>query len=110
MRQMTPVQVKTWLDEARRDGSPAPVLIDVREPRELEICALPGARSMPMSAVLARYSELDPATPTVLICHHGMRSAQVGMYLEQHGFKDIINLQGGVAAWAAQVDPTMATY
>jgi rhodanese-related sulfurtransferase len=57
-----------------------------------------------------RFETLDPAAPTVLICHHGMRSAQVGYFLEQHGFSDIVNLNGGVARWAEQVDPAMPRY
>jgi rhodanese-related sulfurtransferase len=107
---MTPIQIKRWLDDAARDGTPAPVMVDVREAHELEICALPTARAIPMRSIPERLSELDPSAPTVVICHHGMRSAQVGLFLEHHGFTDIINLQGGVAAWAAQVDPTMPTY
>lgn len=110
MRQMSPVQVQQWLNEAAAGTAPTPVLIDVREPWELEICRLPDALSMPMRSVPARLAELDPQAPTVLICHHGARSAQVGYFLEQQGFADIINLQGGVDAWAAQVDPALPTY
>lgn len=110
MRQMTPAQVRDWLDGTKAGGLSAPVLVDVREPEELAICSLAGAIAMPMRDVPARKAELNPDAATVLICHHGMRSAQVGMFLEQQGFTDIINLQGGVAAWAAEVDPTMPTY
>jgi len=46
----------------------------------------------------------------VLICHHGIRSRQVAGFLERHGFRDIINLAGGLDAWAREVDPQMATY
>jgi len=46
----------------------------------------------------------------VVICHHGGRSMQVGMFLEAQGFHDVINLSGGVAEWARSVDPTMPTY
>jgi rhodanese-related sulfurtransferase len=63
-----------------------------------------------MGSVPARYPELDAAAETVVICHHGARSAQVGMFLERQGFRNVINLAGGVAAWAAQVDPLMAKY
>jgi rhodanese-related sulfurtransferase len=44
------------------------------------------------------------------MCHHGMRSMQVGLFLEQHGFTNISNLTGGINAWAQQVDGTMPTY
>ena len=63
-----------------------------------------------MARVPARMQELDPELPTVVICHHGMRSMQVAMYLQQQGFSKLYNLGGGVAAWAAQVDPAMPTY
>jgi rhodanese-related sulfurtransferase len=86
------------------------VLLDVREPWEFEICHLEGALPMPMASVPARVGELDPAREIVVICHHGGRSAQVGMFLERQGFARVINLAGGVAEWAARVDPAMAQY
>jgi len=107
MRQMTPTELATWLADPQR---PAPVLLDVREPWEFEICHLDGSQAMPMGSVPARFAELDRAAETVVICHHGARSAQVGMFLERQGFENVINLTGGVAGWAAQVDPRMAKY
>ena len=62
-------------------------------------------RQIPMAA-----EDLDPEKETVVICHHGIRSRQVGFYLEQQGFKNVINLEGGVEAWAQDVDPTMNQY
>ena len=68
-----------------------PVLVDVREPWEHAICGLPGALQLPMNAVPARADELDPAADTVVICHHGARSFQVGMFLERRGFARVYN-------------------
>ena len=65
---------------------------------------------MPMRGIPARHPELKRDAEIVMICHHGARSFQAGMYLEQLGFGGIINLQGGVAAWARDVDPAMPTY
>lgn len=107
MRQMTPRELADHLAAA---GEGKPVLLDVREPWEFEICRIEGARSMPMGSVPARIEELDDEAETVVICHHGMRSAQVAMFLERHGFSNVINLTGGVAAWANDVDPGMARY
>ncbi len=45
-----------------------------------------------------------------MICHHGVRSFAVARFLEQQGFTNVINLDGGVAGWARDVDPTMPTY
>ena len=99
--------LKAWLDDAAR---PQPTLVDVREPWEFEHCRIDGAQLLPMASIPARMQELDPEADTVLICHHGMRSMQVAMFLERQGFARLYNLSGGVAAWAAQVDPAMPTY
>lgn len=107
MREMTAKQVSEWLADTARA---TPQLVDVREPWEYATCHIAGAQSMPMRSVPARYPELDRNAPTVVICHHGARSFQVGLFLEQQGFTDIINLHGGVAAWARDVDPAMPTY
>ncbi len=107
MDQITPRQLKAWLDDGARAR---PVLLDVREPWEHAICGLTGALQLPMNAVPARAQELDPAADTVVICHHGARSFQVGMFLERRGFARVYNLLGGVNAWAREVDPSMAVY
>ena len=105
MRQISPAQLAQRLNDAQQ---PAPLLLDVREPWELEICLIEGSVAMPMGSVPARFPELDRDRETVVICHHGGRSAQVCMFLERQGFSSVINLAGGVAGWAAQVDPRMA--
>jgi len=107
MLQITPTMLAERLQDARR---PAPLLLDVREPWEVQICQIPGSVTMPMGSVPARYAELERDRETVVICHHGMRSAQVCMFLEHHGFTNVINLTGGVDAWAKEVDPRMPIY
>jgi rhodanese-related sulfurtransferase len=107
MQQITPRELAERLNDPHR---PAPLLLDVREPWELEICRIPGSETMPMGSVPARFMELDRERETVVICHHGGRSAQVCMFLGRQGFSTVINLAGGVAGWAAQVDPGMAQY
>lgn len=107
MRHISPAQLAQRLDDPQQ---PAPLLLDVREPWELEICRIEGSVAMPMGSVPARFPELDRDRETVVICHHGGRSAQVCMFLERQGFSSVINLAGGVAGWAAQVDPRMAQY
>jgi rhodanese-related sulfurtransferase len=107
MRQLSAAQLKEWLNDPQRSK---PVLLDVREPWEFETCRIAGSISMPMRGIPARYRELGPDQDIVMICHHGARSFQAGMFLEQMGFGGIINLQGGVAAWARDVDPAMPTY
>lgn len=107
MEQITPRELKAWLDDGARER---PVLVDVREPWELAICGLPGAVGLPMNEIPVRAATLDRAADTVVICHHGARSFQVGMFLERSGFGRVYNLLGGVDAWAREVDPSMAVY
>jgi len=107
MQQLRPAQLAQWLAD---DSRPAPLLLDVREPWEFELCHLDGAQHMPMHLVPVRFGELSPDQDIVVICHHGARSMQVGMFLESRGFAAINNLTGGVEAWATEVDPTMRRY
>lgn len=107
MRQLSAFQLRDWLADA---GRTKPLLLDVREPWEFETCRIAGSLSMPMRGIPARYHELGRDQDIVMVCHHGARSFQAGMFLEQMGFCSIINLQGGVAAWARDVDPAMPTY
>ena len=106
MRQLDVHQLKTRL------GEPAekPLLLDVREPWELRLCAIEGTLHIPMGQIPARLGELDPARETVVICHHGVRSYQVAYFLERKGFQNIYNLSGGIDAWAREIDPAMAKY
>ena len=105
--QVTPGELKAWLDDAER---PDPMLLDVREPWEVAICQISGSRAIPMSDLISRWPNLDPEMPTVVICHHGVRSLQVSHFLYRNGFPQVANLRGGVAAWADEVDPSMARY
>lgn len=110
MQQISALQLGQWLEECVAGTRLKPQLLDVREPWEFDVCRIPGAKLMPMRSVAARFTELDRGAETVVICHHGARSYQVAMFLEQQGFSKILNLYGGVAAWAQQVDSTMPTY
>ncbi len=107
MRQISPAELAQRLNDPQQ---PAPVLLDVREPWEFQHCHIAGSVPMPMASVPARLSELDPAREIVVICHHGGRSAQVCMFLAHQGYAQVVNLAGGVAGWAAQVDPSMPQY
>jgi sulfur-carrier protein adenylyltransferase/sulfurtransferase len=87
------------------------ILIDVREPHEYEICHLNDAILVPMQTLPEHVSEFTSGKPTVLYCHHGIRSMSAINYLAQvHGIKNLINLVGGIHAWSKEVDPAMAQY
>ena len=107
MRQIDSAQLAAWLANPERLP---PLLLDVREPWEFQLCHIAGSLPMPMGSVPARLAELDRERETVVICHHGGRSAQVCIFLAHQGFERVINLAGGVAGWAARVDPTMPQY
>jgi len=107
IQHITPQDLKRWLDD---DARAQPVLLDVREAWEFAVCRLDGARHIPMRTIPARLNELDRKAEIVVICHHGVRSFQVAMFLDKQGFDKLVNLYGGVAAWARDVDPAMPTY
>lgn len=94
----------------RIERGDSPVILDVREPEEVEWAAFPDAVHIPMGEVSARLSELDPQRETVVVCHHGIRSAQVAGYLTSRGFVRVFNLTGGIDAWSLTVDPSVRRY
>ena len=107
MRELSAIELKAYLDTAAEP----PLLLDVREPWEFERCRIDGSQLLPMGEVRAESDRLDPDRETIVICHHGIRSFSVARYLEKElGFSNVVNLAGGVAAWAREVDPAMATY
>jgi len=107
MKTLGATELAQWLAD---EGRPRPLLLDVREPWEQQICQISGSDLVPMRVLPARIDELDRQRPVVCICHHGGRSAHVAMFLARQGFGDVYNLTGGVDAWARQVDTHMATY
>jgi adenylyltransferase/sulfurtransferase len=87
-----------------------PLLLDVREPHELQISALPGALNIPLGTLAARLSELDSAREMVVLCKAGTRSARALELLVSAGFKRVKNLKGGINAWAREVDQDLPLY
>lgn len=106
MRNLNPIELKTHLESAQQP----PLLLDVREPWEFEYCRIEGSQLIPMGQIPAAATTLDKNRETVVICHHGIRSRQVAYYLDHLGFGNVINLAGGVEAWARDVEPTMKRY
>jgi adenylyltransferase/sulfurtransferase len=85
-------------------------LIDVREPYEWDICRIPGATLIPLGQLPARLSELDSADEIVLQCKVGGRSARALHLLQEAGFSKLWNVEGGINAWAEQVDTSVPKY
>ena len=103
--------VKTLLD-ARSAGSetsgPDFVLLDVREPWEYQTAHVEGSLLMPMGEIPSRaFQELDPEAHIVAICHSGVRSMNVAVWMRNQGFENTQSLQGGIDAWSRLVDPAI---
>ena len=94
----------------RLDSPNPPVVLDVREPAEIAIARMPGAIEIPMNEVPRRLEEIPSEREVVVVCHHGMRSAQVASFLVDRGRTGVLNLSGGIDAWSLQVDPSVRRY
>jgi len=86
------------------------VLLDVREPFEWDIARIPGAKLIPLGELPSRMSELDSADEIVIHCKSGVRSAKALRQLQKAGFSKLLNVEGGILAWADRVDPSVAKY
>ena len=87
------------------------VLLDVREPWEYQTAHIEGSTAMPVGEVPSRaLQELDPEARIVAVCHHGVRSMSVALWLREQGFEKAQSLRGGIDAWSADVDPTIPRY
>lgn len=98
---------------AQRLPSGDVVLLDVREPWEVETAAVEGALCIPMNDVPERLDELQrkcDGKELVVMCHSGKRSAVITRFLNQSGFDAVSNLCGGIAAWSAQIDSSVPVY
>ncbi len=102
--EISPSELKQRIERGDR-----PFVLDVREPWEVAAAALPGAINIPMGEIPSRVAELDPDRETVVLCHHGIRSAQVAIYLARIGFERVLNLAGGISAYSA-IDPAVPRY
>ena len=94
----------------RRDRKAPLTLIDVREPYELELAQIEGAKLIPLGQVEERADEIDRSNDIVVFCHAGVRSARAVRALQARGFTNIYNLDGGIDAWSEQIDPAVPRY
>ena len=115
MQAITPSQLDDWLRQETADGATVPVLLDVREPWELQTASVPPGPgyellAMPMRSVPARLAELDRDRPIACLCHHGGRSAQVARFLQDQGYTRVVNVHGGIDLWSRERDPSIPRY
>jgi rhodanese-related sulfurtransferase len=92
------------------DSDPQTVLLDVRDKWEYDLCHIDNSVNISLSEITERKDELDKQPRTVILCHHGMRSTIAGEYLISEGFEKIVNLEGGIDAWASTIDKSMTRY
>ena len=104
MQRMQPSELADYLANTK------PLLVDVREPWEFEICQMAGSINIPMATIPNHLEQIRDADECVVICHHGVRSMNVIQYLMQQDIDHLINLDGGIDAWAQTVDRDMALY
>jgi rhodanese-related sulfurtransferase len=104
-----PLEVSVAEAHARYD-KPNALLIDVREPYELQICHVDGATHIPMRQIPERLETLPRDKHLLILCHSGGRSLRVTEFLRAHGFAAVSNVAGGIDAWAAELDPNMRRY
>lgn len=86
-------------------------IIDVREPWEFAVARIEGSLAMPMGEVPGRaHQELDPEVRLLIVCHHGVRSMNVAVWLRGQGFEQAQSVRGGIDAWSLEVDPAIGRY
>ena len=104
--EITPEEVKGKLDATEPF-----TLLDGREPWEFETARIEGAKLMPMGDVPSRaHQELDPEDQIIVVCHHGVRSMNVTVWLRQQGFEKVRSMRGGIDAWSRRVDGRVPVY
>jgi rhodanese-related sulfurtransferase len=96
--------------KAMREAGRDHVLLDVREPFEIELAQLAGSLNIPMAEVPARLDEVPRDREIVVMCHSGQRSGRVARFLEQNGYTTAVNLAGGIDAWSHEIDPAVPLY
>jgi rhodanese-related sulfurtransferase len=109
--QIPPNELAGWF---ARDASAPAVLLDVREPWELQTASVTpdgfALVAIPMNEIPARLGELDENQRIACLCHHGARSQRVAVFLAQNGFAGVANVTGGIDAWSALHDPAIPRY
>jgi rhodanese-related sulfurtransferase len=107
---MTVKQISAVALQERLANDEMLFLLDVREPHEFNYAHIKDSVLIPLNQIPQRLKELDPEQEIIVICHHGIRSQQAANYLQEQGFKNVVNLSGGVAAWASDCDLSMPRY
>jgi len=105
-------QIEIAPDELSRrlKAGDAPLLVDVRTAGEHAICALPSSKLLPLDQLPGSLDELPKDEEIVLYCHHGMRSMNAAIWLQQQGWSKVKSLAGGIDRWSLSIDPKVPRY
>jgi rhodanese-related sulfurtransferase len=108
--QVRPLEFAAWLQAQ----TTPPLLLDVREPWERQVASIrpEGVEvlAIPMNEIPGRLAELPEDRPIACLCHHGMRSQNVAVFLTRQGYGDVANIAGGIDAWSREKDPAVPRY
>ncbi len=96
--------------KAKMDAGESFCLLDVREPWEVALAAIPGSLAIPMHEIPARLKELDTASEIIVMCKAGSRSQRAADFLAAQGYGKVSNLRGGIDAWSRDIDPDVPEY
>lgn len=105
VKEISPRELQVLLDSGQEY-----MLLDVRQPWEFKICQLPNSINISLNDLDKSVAQLPDEKEIVTICHHGVRSKQAAILLEQCGYTKVMSLQGGIDAWARDINPTMERY
>ena len=105
--EITPEALKSLLESGDSDV----IVLDVREPWEIETASLAGSTNIPMNDIPTRFNvELDLEKHIIVVCHHGVRSMTVTAWLRQQGLERVQSLRGGIDRWSREIDPKVPLY
>jgi rhodanese-related sulfurtransferase len=97
--------------KSMRDAEQEIILLDVREPWEIDVARISGSKHIPMGDIPARFNqELDSDNHIIVVCHHGVRSMNVTAWLRQQGFEKVQSLRGGIDRWSREIDSSVPLY
>ena len=105
VKEIDVTELSQWRNEGR-----AFVLLDVREPDEVASASIPDSQHIPMREIPQRLGELPRELPIAVMCHHGGRSERVAHFLAAQGFANVANVDGGIDAYAREIDSTIPRY
>jgi adenylyltransferase/sulfurtransferase len=107
---LNPIEISVEESKKLLDSDPTTLLIDVREDHEREICSILPSIHIPMQSIPENLEKISKDQTLLVHCHHGMRSLNVVNYLREKGYKNAINMRGGIDQWTLQIDSSLTRY